>query len=237
MRRVFVVLALVLLPTLATAQVSSLTWLRYYTAQPGKEEALTELLKQSGEKLAGKVTVWGIAVPLSHTEEGWTHLMYAGVRDWANVEHVEAAFASEAKRSALVAPNGIRDSVLVHLVRSQSRPDAKPRYAVINEHPIKVGRENDAIGLFNEWAKPVFDDLTARGKIVAWGHSAQNIVIHGGWTRMVWYFVTDLSALDEVNKSLAALPPQQLRSYWLRLDDMSTGPFRGQVLKVVHSAP
>lgn len=237
MRR-FILVILLFVPTLATAQVSSLSWLRYYTAQPGKEEALTELLKEAaGNKLAGKVTTWGIAVPLSHTDEGWTHLMYAGVRDWKSIEHLEAAFASEAKRTPLVATNGIRDSVLVHLVRSETPPAFKPKYLVVNEHPIKVGRENDAIALFNEWAKPVFVDLASRGKIAAWGHSAQNIVIHEGWTRMVWYFVSDLSALDEVNKSLAALPPQQLRSYWLRLDDMSTGPFQGQVLRVVHSEP
>lgn len=259
MRRLIIVLASLFVAVAAHAQIPKLTWLRYYTVVPGKDAEFLRMLRETQDGMLAsliaekKVTNWGVAVPLSHNETTWTHLQYISVSDWSGIEAVmnkaQAMMASlsEADRNRVadlfvtgIAPNGVRDSVLRHTVRSEKVPpkDFKLRYLVINEHPIAPGREVDAVQLFNEWAKPIFVDLESKGRVGPWGQSRQDIVIQDGWTFLVWYFLNDLGGLDDVTNSLMALPPQTLRSYWLRLSDMQEKkPYRGQILRVIHAAP
>ncbi len=259
MRRIILFALLVFLPSAALAQIPKLTWLRYYTVVPGKDAEFLRMLRETHDSmLTGliaekKVTNWGIAVPLSHNEETWTHLVYISASDWSGIDAVvnkaDAVMAAlpEADRKRIaegfptaLAPNGLHDTVLRHTVQSQVVPpkDFKLRYLVINEHPIAPGRDVDAVQLFNEWAKPILADLEAKGRVGPWGQSVQDIVVGEDWTFLVWYFLPDLAALDDVTNSLMALGPQRLRSYWLRLSDMQEKkPFRGQILRVIHAAP
>src|SRR6185436_1083970 len=135
MRRISILL-LLLLATTASAQVSKLTWIRHYQAYPGKEDLLTQQLIESLAKVrADGIATWGIAVPLSHNDQPWTHMVFAGVRDWAAIESLADTLVADAKRSVLTVPDGTRDTVIVHVVRSTTASTVKPKYLVINEHP------------------------------------------------------------------------------------------------------
>lgn len=231
-----------------------LTWLRYYQALPGKDMELTRLLvdgsKPIFDKLMAekKIASWGLAVPITHNDEPWTHVFYITVNDWSGVEQlvqgVEASDAAMPKAEmermdkaflAAYRQEMTRDVILRHLSQSEAPPMAMPKYIGVETYVIKQGRANDALGLFNEWAKPLFTGIGAKGKFGPWGFSTQEQT--GAWTHMVWYFMSDLGALDQHDAAMMALDPVKLRGFDVRLRDMSEPEkHRMMILRLVHVA-
>lgn len=207
-----------------------LTWVRYYAAGDAADFNRAPFEKLLAEK---KIVGWGVLAPATHIGDPWTRVVFVSATDWAALEAVASAFAAD----RVTLPNGVHDVVLRHVVQSTAPPAAKPKYVVVNTHPITRGRDSDALSLFNEWAKPVFLDLASKGKVGPWGLSAQNVVVDNQWTYMVWYFLADLSALDDVNKALAGVAASRLETYERRLREMSEDDYRGQLLRVVYMAP
>jgi hypothetical protein len=234
-----------------------LTWIRYYEAQPGKGEDFTKLLAGESKDIFApliadkKIVGWGIAVPMSHTAESWTHVVYIALADWSAVEAMSQAFeAADAKSTpaelkklddafmATLKPGSIRDVVIRHLSQGPPSNMTKPKYIGVDTYVIKQGRFEDAAGLFNEWAKPVFGGIAANGKLGPWGLSMQDMVTTPGWTHMVWYFMNDLTALDEAGAAQMALGPMKLKGYDVRLRDLSEPEkHQGQILRIVYQQP
>jgi hypothetical protein len=151
--------------------------------------------------------------------------------------------AAETKRldeqeAGTLRAGSLRDIVLEHLVQSTAPPTAKPKYLGVDTYVIKSGRDGDAIGLFNEWAQPLFTEVAAKGKLGPWGFSNQNVALDGAWTHMVWYFMSDLAALDDFDNAMMALGPGKTRAYDVRLRDMSEPEkHRSQILRIISSVP
>ena len=262
MRRFILALAILCLATTAVAQQQppGLTWIRYYEAQPGKEQMLGQLLVESTkatfQKLIAdkKVAAYGVVVPLSHTSETWTHAAYVTVNDWTSYEaflngmmsahmSMPAADMKKLEESFMGAmrPNSYRDVMLRHVSQAPlptAPPAAQAKYIGVDTYVIKQGRFEDATGLFNEWAKPVFSDVASKGKFGPWGLSTQEMVTMPGWTHMVWYFMTDLAAIDQLNAASMSLGAMKLKGYDVRLRDMSEPEkHQGQLLRIIHQAP
>ena len=257
MRRYLYVLAALCLTLAAFAQtpppLPQLTWIRYYQAAPGHEMEFTKLLSEASkpifEKLIAdkRVAGWGIAVPMSRTAEPWTHVAYFSVMNWSDVEAVSAALvADDAKMTpaqlkkmddafaAAMVPGSTRDVVIRHVSQGPPTNMTKPKYIGVDTYVIKPGRFEDASGLFNEWAKPVFTDTAAKGTFGPWGLSTQEMVTMPGWTHMIWYFMNDLTAIDQLNAGTMALGPMKLKGYDVRLRDMSEPEkHQGQILRIV----
>jgi hypothetical protein len=254
-RLVPLVLLFALCATSAFAQQPpKLTWLRFYQVTPGKDADFMRLLNDSGKAMLDKliaekkVVGWGVAVPLTHNDEPWTHVVYVGLADWAAAEAMIKGFeSSDAKLSAAemkrmdemtmasIKPGSVRDIILQHIVQSEAPPMAPPKYIGVDYYTVKQGRHGDAVALFNEWAKPLFTDVAAKGKFGPWGFSTQNYLL-GSYTHMVWYFMSDLAALDELNTGNMALDPMKLRGFDVRLRDLSEPEKqRTQLLRVIQS--
>ena len=242
-------------------QPAQLTWVRYYEAQPGKDQDLVRLLSESGkpvfDKLMAekKVVAWGIVVPVTRIEgETWTNAAYVTVPDWSAIEAMVSAFeAGDAKMSpadmkkldeafmATIKPGSIYDVILHHV--SQAPPPSAPptmrlKYVGVDMYVIKEGRAMDAVALFNEWGKPMFSDAAAKGKLGPWGLSMQAIHTSGDWRHMVWYFMNDLSVIDQLNAANLAMDPMKLKGFDVRLRDMSEPEKqRSQILRIVMQAP
>jgi len=261
MRRSLYLLIALCLALTALAQTPpappQLTWIRYYEALPGHEQEFTKLLTESSKAVFDKliadkrVVGWGVAVPMSHTSETWTHVAYVGLADWSAVEDMAKAFeAADAKMSAAdlkkmddmfmaaMKPGSLRDVVIHHITQGPPSSMTRPKYIGVDTYVIKQGRFEDAVGLFNEWAKPLFADVASKGKFGPWGLSSQEMVTTPGWTHMVWYFMNDLTALDEANAAQMALGPMKLKGYDVRLRDMSEPEkHQGQILRIVYQQP
>jgi len=259
MRRfIFLLLAAAIaIPATAQQAPATLTWLRYYEAQPGKERELGQLLVAASKPVFdqliadGKVVAWGVVVPASHTTETWTHAVFVTTHNWAGYEALtaasEAAMAKlspserstfEGQMMAALKPHSRRDVVLRHVSQSplpSAPPAAKPKYIGVDTYVVKPGRHEDAVALFNEWAKPMF---SSSGKLGPWGFSIQEMVTTPGWTHMIWYFMNDLGAIDEMNAAAMALGPMKLKGYDVRLRDFSEpDKHQGQLLRIVYLAP
>ena len=234
-------------------QPPKLTWLRFYQVTPGKDADFMRLVNDSKamfDKLTAekKVVGWGVAVPLTHNDEPWTHVVYVGLADWAaadalvkGLESSDAQLsAAEMKRMnemamASITPGSVRDVILHHIVQSEAPPMAPPKYIGVDFYTVKQGRAGDALALFNEWAKPLFTGVAAKGKFGPWGFSTQTNVL-GSYTHMVWYFMSDLAALDELNAGNMAMDPMKLRGFDVRLRDLSEAEKqRTQLLRIVQS--
>lgn len=205
------------------------TWVRYLQLPPDQQVGREPFDKL----LAGKrIAAWGVLAPLSRAGESWTHAIYATAPNWSAFEAVTNAFDA----AGLSGPRHVHDVVLRHVVQSDARSAVVPRYVVINTHPVIRGRDGDAFALFNEWAKPVFEKLEAGGKLGRWGLSVQNVVQDNQWTYLVWYFMSDLSVLDEINAALDGAGMSRLGTYERRLRDMSEDDYVGQLFRVVYAA-
>jgi hypothetical protein len=236
-------------------QPAKLTWLRFYQVQRGKDADFMRLLNDSSKSMFdklmadGKVYGWGVAVPLTHNDETWTHVVYVTLPDWAATETMVHAIessdmdahrtAAEVKRlddlaMSTIQAGSVRDVLLRHLSQAETLPAAKPKYIGVDFYTVKQGRDNDALALFNEWAKPTFNEIAAKGKLGPWGFSTQNNM--PGYTHMVWYFMSDLTALDQDDAAMMAMDPMKLRGFDVRLRDLSEPEkHRMQLLRVVQS--
>ena len=234
-------------------QPPKLTWLRFYQVAPGKDADFMRLLNDSSKAMFGKLVAekkvvgWGVAVPLTHNDQPWTHVVYVGLADWAAAEAlVKGVDSSDAQLSAAdqkrmgelamssIKPGSVRDVILHHVVQADTPPMAPPKYIGVDFYTVKQGRHGDAVALFNEWAKPMFTSVAAKGKFGPWGLSTQ--MNNGDYTHMVWYFMSDLAALDETDAAMKALDPMKLRGFDVRLRDLSEPEKqRTQLLRVIQS--
>lgn len=243
MRRFLILVCLCFAPLSAFAQTAPLpkmTWVRYYQIERGKDADFMRLVNETFKPVLddlqkkGKVLEWGVGVPLTMNADPWTHALYMAMPDWSGVEALDQAI-DQAQASATpqaaqriaqqsMAVAQAHDVILRHLVQSTTQPKAKPKYIVADVHRIKPGREGDALTLFNEWAKPMFTDLAAKGDVDLWGFSSQGVAVGGtgiGWTHMVWYFLHDLGSIESVIDMNAKAEPRTMQGYWVRLRDMS----------------
>ncbi|HUP62569.1 MAG TPA: hypothetical protein VNA69_19355 [Thermoanaerobaculia bacterium] len=229
MRRLLQVFLILLSATAAFAQrteLPQLTWLRYYP------EEVTRAAYEPFDRLLAekKIIGWGVLTPMTRIDDSFSQIVYVSVRDWTEIDAVSLALDGSNM------PRG-RDIVIRHVIQAETPPAAKPRFLVVNEHPVTRGRDADAFALFNEWAKPVFLEVAAKGKLGPWGLSVQDVSIDNTWTYVAWYFMSDLSALDEVRGSLMNFGLSKLLTFERRLREMSEDDYRGRLYRVVYAAP
>ena len=254
MRRLVSLAFLLLVCASAFAQQPpKLTWLRFYQVPPGKDAEFMRLLNDSSKSVFDKliadkqVVGWGVAVPLTHNDEPWTHVVYVGLTDWAAADAlVKATDPSDAKLSpaemkrmgemamSSIAPGSVRDVILHHIVQSEVPPMAPPKYIGVDFYTVKQGRAGDAVALFNEWGKPMFTSLATKGKLGPWGFSTQTSM--PGYTHMIWYFMSDLGAMDQSDDAMKAMDPMKLRGFDVRLRDLSEPEkYRTQLLRIIQA--
>ena len=254
MRRFIVVVSFVLMAASAFAQQAppKMTWVRTYTVEYGREADFLRLIREETKPIfdallkENKIAGWGVAVPVTHSSDPTTHLVYAALPDWGGADDVANAIEkanaamtpADMKRMGELASSirqgSMRDIILRHVVQTTTAPASQPRYIRTDTHVIKTGREGDAVQLFNEWAKPIFVDLAAKGTVSVWGLSVHGVPDGGqdGWTHMVWYFMPDMAGqdvIDTINEGSA-----RTKGYWLRLWDMSVPEkYRGTVYRII----
>jgi hypothetical protein len=257
MRRFLVLVCLCFASLSAFAQAPALpkmTWIRNYQVERGKEAEFMRLVKETFTPVLnelqknGKILTWGVAVPITINEDPWTHVLYMSMPDWSGVEALDqaidkaqASMTPEMARRSMELGMSVadeRDVILRHIVQSATPPASKPKYIVADVHKVKPGREGDAVALFNEWAKPMFTDLAARGHVDFWGFSSHGVAVgltgDADWTHMVWYFLHDLGAMEEVIAANEKVEPRTMQGYWVRLRDMSDiGARREQVWRII----
>ncbi|HVG23614.1 MAG TPA: hypothetical protein VND45_05625 [Thermoanaerobaculia bacterium] len=231
---------------------AKLTWIRHFTVERGREadfmQYVRDFTKPMMERLAAekKIVAWGVGFPVTMTDEPFTHIIYVGLPDWSGAEAIGSAIEAQEKNASpadmqrmlklesSIREGSVRDVILRHIVQSDTAPMVEPKYVVADTYTIKPGRGNDAVALFNEWAKPMFTSDAVRAKVPMWGLSTQAIPTEEHWTHMVWYFVSDLGALDTIDAAGMSVDARKMQGYEVRLRDMSdVAKQRSQIIRVM----
>jgi hypothetical protein len=241
MRRFLLLVCLVFAALSAFAQtpppLPKMTWVRYYNVDRARTADFMQLTREQIKptldalQQAGKIYMWGLAVPITQNAEPWTHAVYIAMPDWSGAEAIDQAID---KAEATMTPQvmkrqgelgmsiaGMQDVILRHIVQSSPEPKVQPKYIIADVYKIKSGRDADAVQLFNEWAKPLFTDLTAKGKVDMWGLSSHGVAGAAEWTHMVWYFLHDLGDQEAIIAADESVEPRKMQGYAVRLRDMS----------------
>ena len=222
--------SLVLSASSVAAQMPQYTWMRHYKTAPDVRMLREPLDRLLAEK---KITAYGVLAPFTHIGDPWTHIVYVSVADWASIEGVgQALDVMRASR-----PDDVHDVILRHAIQAQTPSTVKPKYVVLNRHPVSRGRDADAYALFNEWALPVFTELAAKNRVGNWAQLVQTVVLDNEWTYLVWYFLPDLGALDDITAALGKMGGSKLGTFERRLREMSEDDYRGQIMRVVYAVP
>ena len=229
---------------------AKLTWVRYYTVERGRhadfDTYVREYTRPMMDRLLAdkKILGWGAGFPITMNDDPYTNVIWVALPDWNGAEAIGQAIEA-ADRSATpaqmqkmmqllssVREGSVRDVILRHVVQSDSMPVASPKYIVVDTYSIKPGRGNDAVALFNEWGKPTFDAVKSR--LSPWGLSVQALPTEEKWTHMVWYFISDLGALDALDNTMMSIDPRKLQGYDVRLRDMSdVTKQRSQIIRIM----
>jgi hypothetical protein len=233
MRRIaFAALLFLATTTFAQNAPPKLTWIRHYRVESGRE---AEFLRAVREKTAfllepmvasKAIAGWGVAVPVTHDHETWTHIVYVALPAWGNAERVTQAL--DVPGIAVT-----HDVVLRHLVQGGDQ-SAMPQYIGVDTYAIKPGRGSDAVALFNEWPKQTFTSAAVAPKVPVWGLSVQELPSSEPWTHMVWTFMTGLQARDIMDEVNNAIDARKLQGFDVRLRDMSdVEKHRATILKII----
>ena len=252
MRRFLILVCLCLAALSAFAQTAppqpKMTWVRYYEIERGKDDDFMRLANEAFKpvledlRTKNKVLDWGVVVPFTQNSDPWTHALYMAMPDWSGAEAldqaIDKAMASMspevAKRNAGFAMSVVRskDVILRHIDQTTTPPTSRPKYIMVETHKIKPGRDGDAAQLFNDWAKPMFTELAAKGAIGPWGFSSHGVAGAADWTHMVWYFLPDAGNLEAVIAANDAIEARKRQGFMVRYMDMSEG-MHEQVWRIV----
>lgn len=218
----FVFCSLAPLGAFAQAAEEPLMWLAWAQVAPGGEDSYVDIVKEaygpSFDRLmdSGDVVGWGIAGQLNHSG-GPGHVTWVTVRDWAGMDRlfnaIEADFevrgSGEIQRLFQAMGNvaewsAHRDWVVRHTVFNwPGLGDKPPKYIITGTHLALPG--HDAMGLYEEYVQPIYDDLTQRGLIH--GYGVYEPELHGGegFTHVGWVFLRDLGKMDAMDKAFQKL--------------------------------
>lgn len=254
MRRFLLLVCLVFASLSALAQAAppapKMTWIRYYHVERGRDADFMNIVQDAFRPVLDdlqkrqKVVAWGVVIPITMNGDPWTHALYMTMPDWSGAEALDqaidkaqatmtpAAAKSMAERSMAIVES--RDVILRHLVQSSAPPRGPSKYIIVDTYKIKPGREGDAVQLFNEWGKPLFTDLTAKGSVDLWGLSTHGVPGAADWTHMIWSFLHDLGDMETMVAANDSVEPRRMQGYAVRLRDMSEWSTpREQVWRIV----
>ena len=250
-------LALPLYAQTPAPALPQLTWIRFFSVEPGQEEQFVSYLRGAGggavfDRLIndGKLASWGIAVPMVMSGQDYTHAVWITMNNWATGDAVMQAFenankamsASDRQKDMKAYMSMVKktpyDVVIRHQVQSAvaPSPNYKLNYVRLSMSEVKPGRGADRVAMYREATVPLFTDLQTRGVIGPWGLSTQEVGSQD-WTHMSWVFIDDLASLDELRDGAMATPESVRTERGARLRDM-IDPAKNstEILRVVHTA-
>jgi hypothetical protein len=214
-------------------QPDSLTWIRFYSVPPGREEAFVTEARRTGDALdtlmsEGHLLSWGVATPLNRSrDDQWTHLIWLSLPGWAAVQHVlnrprdwsgspdSAAMPRDLllvpnrrdERGSLLYEHGSVHDLVLRDVASPARPagSAAPAFMRLSFHKVRHTHERGAIELYRAVALPLYEREMARGVVIDAAMMVQELVADPSWTHLSWIMTPDLESLGRLRDDAAEI--------------------------------
>jgi hypothetical protein len=202
-----------------TEEPTPLTWVRYFTVEPGHSDEFKDLILEYDapifDKLIedGNAVTWGMLSPFTRTGEDWTHAIWITAPSWESYDKLMEGFmtAEEARTESqnkkiddkflgIVDVASIHDKVFRHqkLIDSNA-DDPEPHYIRFGFYRVKPEHADGAADLYGDIAGPVYAQLDEQGVINAAGLAAQEIVTTSDYTHLSWTVVPSLGSFDKID--------------------------------------
>jgi hypothetical protein len=224
-------------PALAQEETGPLTWLAYTRVKPGKTQDWVQLSRKYDgpvmDKLVadGTVLAWGHAVRANHRPGyEWNVVTYVVCPSWAAIDKwvgaqmgAMAGRSPEESASIMAAYAEVEeadahfDEVVRNRMRTLSDTPKQFSYFYMSHYRTRPGKFFDGTELLEEGVKPVADPLLASGKIMGYGMHVQELHNQhqpgrAPWSHAIWFALTDLGAIDELDAAYAArVTPERLK--------------------------
>jgi hypothetical protein len=217
---VFVTAALLILPTLATAQeeATPLTWVGMMHVKPGSgplfEKAFEKYNKPYFDKLVadGSAISWGLGYEMAGPG-GYDYVVWITVPGWAGIGAVESMFDARYEEMseeelmqmieewmAVIEPGKEETQLLEHKV-FKAAPDVEYKYLRLSAFTVKPGHDGDFMKLYKSFWAPVYEELLETGVIAGYGMIEQAVHSDSAFTHESWITFNDLSNLTAVEQA------------------------------------
>jgi hypothetical protein len=167
------------------------------------------------EKLAGDGTLvgWGVYEEIVHTPDGYTHGAWWTSTTIAGVEKARRALlAASASSPSLAGATGHRDFFLRAIING-GKPFAGEGYLTVSSYLLKPGKGREWKELWEKHDKPLFDDLVAKGTLLAYSVEVEDLHTDNPLRRSVVTLTPNAEADDQfvaaADAAGAKLTPQE----------------------------
>jgi hypothetical protein len=122
----------------------------------------------------------------------------------------------------------------------QPETPKKFSYFYVSHYRTRPGKARQGTELLEEGVSAVADELMAAGKIVSYGMHLQELhnqhqPDRAPWTHRIWYALTDLSAIDQMDAAYRARITPERRT--LRAETFDFDAHTDDVMAVLHHEP
>ena len=216
-------------PALAQDDGGPLTWVAYTRVKPGKTQDWMKMAMECDKPILdglvadGTVLSYGYAIRANHRPGyEWNVINYVTCPSWAGIDKwVGAAMGAMAARSpeetakltaayaALEEEGSHFDEVVRQGMMKMPETPKKFSYYYVSHYRTRPGKFAEGTERLEEGVVPVADELIASGKVVSYGMHL--LALHNQhqpgsapWSHRIWYALTDLSAIDQMDAGYAA---------------------------------
>ena len=249
-------------PTMVQAQEEQgpLTWVAYTRVKPGKTQDWLQMALKYDKPLLdglvadGTVLSWGYAIRANHRPGyEWNLLTYVTCPNWGAIDRwvgtamgamsargPEETAKIEAATAELEEAGSHFDEVVRQGMLKQPAAPQKFSYFYVSHFRVRPGKFTQGTELLEEGVGAVAGPLMASGKIVSYGMHLQELHNQhqpgkAPWSHRVWYALTDLSVIDQMDAGYAAqITPERIR---LRAETFDFDAHTDDILAVLHHEP
>jgi hypothetical protein len=119
-------------------------------------------------------------------------------------------------------------------------PKGEPTYMRLNWYPVKPGHMEQAVGMYREYALPVFEKLRENGAIFAAGLHTTEIASESDYALMSWTLIGQLGAMDTIDEAFSAANEartEEERGHMMEqfMEHFEWEGYRSTIVRILHT--
>ena len=180
----------------------------------------------------GAILEYAASATVVHTKEGFTHSTWWSAPSIAGIERVRTELVRVAPSPAMAAAKH-HDHLLRSMAYRTRSTAPTSGYFYVSFAQVQPGKGEEYRELWDQFAKPVFEELFNNGTILAYGLDAEYVHTDDPGYRFSWYATPSADAVDKVN---AALDPARQKIMSALAEAIVVGSHRDSFERLTHYA-
>ncbi len=153
----------------------------------------------------GTIVAWANFATEVHVENGITHGVLWSATSIAGIERALAELTKLPSVPAAVGAAKHSDLLLRSLIHRGGTAGPTSGYVWVFHGQVQPGRGGEWRDLWEQYFKPVYDELLDNGTILAYHFAVEYVHTQNSRRRFIWYVAPNAEALEKVNAALAGV--------------------------------